>query len=75
MGLTDITTGASRHTRWRPYLLAVVWQARHAAGRDATLMRRLADERRLSRQDLARTSAEARALMQSWGDAGWLHGL
>lgn len=46
-----------------------------AAGRDATLMRRLADERCLSRQDLARTSAEARALMQSWGDAGWLHGL
>jgi 50S ribosomal protein L16 3-hydroxylase len=46
-----------------------------AAGRDATLMRRLADDRCLSRQDLARTSAEARALMQSWGDAGWLHGL
>lgn len=46
-----------------------------ASGRDATLMRRLADERGLSRQDVARTSAEARALMQSWGEAGWLHGL
>jgi 50S ribosomal protein L16 3-hydroxylase len=46
-----------------------------ASGRDATLMRRLADERCLSRQDLARTSTEARALMQSWGEAGWLHGL
>lgn len=46
-----------------------------AAGRDATLMRRLADERGLSRQDVVRTSTEARALMQSWGDAGWLHGL
>ena len=46
-----------------------------ASGRDATLMRRLADERGLSRQDVARTSAEARALMRSWGEAGWLHGL
>ena len=46
-----------------------------ASGRDATLMRRLADERGLSRQDVARTSAEAKALMQSWGEAGWLHGL
>ena len=46
-----------------------------ASGRDATLMRRLADERGLSRQDVARTSAEAQALMQSWGEAGWLHGL
>lgn len=46
-----------------------------ASGRDATLMRRLADERGLSRQDVARTSAEAQALMQSWSEAGWLHGL
>jgi len=46
-----------------------------ASGRDATLMRRLADDRCLSRQDLARTSAQARALMQSWGEAGWLNGL
>lgn len=46
-----------------------------ASGRDATLMRRLADERCLSRQDVARTSTGAQDLMQSWGDAGWLHGL
>lgn len=46
-----------------------------ASGRDATLMRRLSDERCLSRQDLARTSAEARSLLQSWSEAGWLHGL
>ncbi len=46
-----------------------------ASGRDATLMRRLADDRCLSRQDLARTSAQARDLVQAWGDAGWLHGL
>lgn len=46
-----------------------------ASGRDATLMRRLSDERCLSRQDLGRTSAEARSLLQSWSAAGWLHGL
>jgi 50S ribosomal protein L16 3-hydroxylase len=46
-----------------------------AGGRDATLMRRLSDERCLSAQELARTSAEARSLLQNWNEAGWLHGL
>jgi 50S ribosomal protein L16 3-hydroxylase len=46
-----------------------------ASGRDATLMRRLSDERRLSPQDVGRTSTEARSLLQVWGEAGWLHGL
>jgi 50S ribosomal protein L16 3-hydroxylase len=46
-----------------------------AGGRDATLMRRLADERALSRKDVDRASAEAQALLQTWCEAGWLHGL
>ncbi|NMM13122.1 MAG: cupin domain-containing protein [Rhodoferax sp.] len=46
-----------------------------ASGRDATLMRRLADQRYLSQPDVGRTSAEARSLLQDWADAGWLHGL
>ncbi|MES2879414.1 MAG: winged helix domain-containing protein, partial [Pseudomonadota bacterium] len=46
-----------------------------ASGRDATLMRRLSDERCLSRQDFKRVSAEARSLLMVWGEAGWLHGL
>ena len=46
-----------------------------AAGLDATLMRRLSDERRLGQQDMDQVSAEARALMQDWGENGWLHGL
>ncbi|MEO8120291.1 MAG: cupin domain-containing protein [Rhodoferax sp.] len=46
-----------------------------ASGRDATLMRRLSDERCLSRTDLGRTSTGARSLLQTWGEAGWLHGL
>ena len=43
-----------------------------AAGRDATLMRRLADERRLARADVARLGAGARALLGEWLDAGWV---
>ncbi len=45
-----------------------------ASGRDATLMRRLADQRQLEARDLARASAAALELLQSWGEAGWLHG-
>ncbi len=45
-----------------------------AAGRDATLMRCLANERCLSRPDVSRLSAEAQSLLQGWCDAGWMHG-
>ncbi|MFT4242486.1 MAG: cupin domain-containing protein [Acidovorax sp.] len=44
-----------------------------AAGRDATLMRRLADERKLSARELARASDDALELVASWCDAGWAH--
>jgi 50S ribosomal protein L16 3-hydroxylase len=43
-----------------------------AAGRDATLMRRLADERQLTSRDLSRASDEALELLSSWCDAGWI---
>jgi 50S ribosomal protein L16 3-hydroxylase len=45
-----------------------------AAGRDATLMRRLADTRRLGTRDLAGASEDARSLLSTWLEAGWLHG-
>ena len=44
-----------------------------AAGRDATLMRRLADDRQLTARDLARASDDALELLSSWCDAGWAH--
>ncbi len=47
----------------------------HAAGRDATLMRRLADRRRLEPADLAGASAQALALLREWCEAGWVHAL
>jgi 50S ribosomal protein L16 3-hydroxylase len=46
-----------------------------AAGRDATLMRRLADQRRLQAVDLAGASQAARDLLRQWYEAGWLHAL
>ncbi|MFT4267905.1 MAG: cupin domain-containing protein [Xenophilus sp.] len=45
-----------------------------AAGHDAWLMRQLADRRRLGASQLRRASAEARALLADWCEAGWLHG-
>ena len=45
-----------------------------AAGRDAMLMRQLADTRRLDQRDLAKASKGARELLLSWLDSGWLHG-
>ena len=44
-----------------------------AAGADARLMQRLADRRRLDRADVTRASPQARALLQDWHGAGWLH--
>ena len=50
-------------------------EAFRAGGRDAALMRTLADERRLEAPALARLSAPARALMEEWAQAGWLQAL
>lgn len=44
-----------------------------AKGADATLMRRLADNRALSVQDLRKASEGALALLDDWHAAGWLH--
>ena len=46
-----------------------------AAGRDARLMRLLADQRTLSAADLARLGQGARDLLSDWAEAGWLRQL
>jgi 50S ribosomal protein L16 3-hydroxylase len=48
-------------------------EAWRAAGRDATLMRRLADQRRLQARDLASASEAAHELLTTWCEAGWAH--
>ncbi|WP_427911540.1 JmjC domain-containing protein [Ramlibacter sp. MMS24-I3-19] len=45
-----------------------------AGGADARLMRKLADARRLTADELARASDAARELLAAWCDAGWAHG-
>jgi 50S ribosomal protein L16 3-hydroxylase len=49
-------------------------EAFEATGRDATLIRRLADDRRLAASDCARLGVSARALLDTWVDSGWLRG-
>ncbi len=44
-----------------------------AAGKDATLMRTLADDRVLSESQLVMASPEALNLLMEWCDDGWLH--
>lgn len=46
-----------------------------AKGADATLMRNLANDRRLPAQAVQRASTAAKTLLQDWFEAGWLHRL
>jgi 50S ribosomal protein L16 3-hydroxylase len=46
-----------------------------AGGRDAALMRRLADERSLGAAEVARLSPEARELLDQWTEDGWVQPL
>lgn len=48
-------------------------EAFRAGGRDARLMRRLADRRRLGAAELAQLSDGARELLEQWLGDGWLH--
>lgn len=45
-----------------------------ASGRDARLMRALADQRRLDGRAVAQLSGDARQLLQDWLEAGWVRG-
>lgn len=44
-----------------------------AAGKDARLMHRLADQRRLSARELAALGPDARELLNDWACDGWIH--
>ncbi len=44
-----------------------------ASGRDATLVRRLADQRTLAAGAVSKLGVQAWELLQSWGAQGWLH--
>lgn len=44
-----------------------------AGGRDAKLMRKLADQHTLGARELSRASDDALELLSAWCEAGWLH--
>jgi len=44
-----------------------------AGGRDATLMRRLADRRALDGREVGKLGSDARDLLGQWAEAGWAH--
>jgi 50S ribosomal protein L16 3-hydroxylase len=58
------------HDAQHVFLNGESWRA---SGRDATLMRRLADRRALSATDVGRASEGAIELLRDWCKAGWLH--
>ena len=47
-------------------------EAFRAGGRDARLMQRLADDRRLSAAEVRRLGPDAAGLLADWAEAGWL---
>jgi len=72
---------------WRPAALwldrrtRMMYDERHvfingeglrAGGADARLMRKLADQRRLTAREVQGASADAQAVLRDWFDAGWL---
>ncbi|XAH25631.1 cupin domain-containing protein [Xylophilus sp. GW821-FHT01B05] len=64
-----------RRTRmlYDPRHIFINGESYRAAGRDARLMQRLADARGLTAAEVAAASVDARELLSSWGEAGWLH--
>ena len=78
-GGQEVATGAV-HLDQRSRMM---YDARHiyingesfrAAGRDARLMRQLADQRALSAAQVAQLSEPARELLAQWCESGWLYG-
>ena len=63
----------ARNTRmvYDEHYVFINGEAYRAAGDDAVLMHRLANQRSLDQADLARASAQALELLQAWCEDGW----
>jgi len=71
--MTQVVLDRRSRMMYDPRHVFINGESYRASGPDARLMRKLADERRLTPADLARASEGARGLLQSWRDAGWVH--
>jgi 50S ribosomal protein L16 3-hydroxylase len=69
-GVTLDRRSRMMHDGQHVFLNGESWRA---AGRDAVLMRRLADRRELAASEVARASEDALELLRDWCEAGWLH--
>jgi 50S ribosomal protein L16 3-hydroxylase len=58
---------------WDDWHVFINGESFRAGGRDARLMRELADTRRLGAAQRARLGPDAAALLADWAVAGWLH--
>jgi 50S ribosomal protein L16 3-hydroxylase len=58
---------------WDEWHVFINGESFRAGGRDARLMRQLADQRWLAAADRARLGRDAAALLDDWARAGWLH--
>jgi 50S ribosomal protein L16 3-hydroxylase len=57
------------------YHVFINGESYRAAGSDAALLRKLADQGSLGRLELAGSSEAARSLLASWYQAGWIHAM
>lgn len=71
-GAKDVTLDRRTRMLYDEHHIFINGESYVASGRDAQLMRKLADERRLSATDVARASAGARALLSDWCESGWV---
>ncbi len=69
---TDIKLDQRTRMLYDDFHMFINGESFRASGRDATLMRRLADRRWLAADELHALSIEARALLDEWREAGWL---
>lgn len=74
----DLSQGLRLHRRTRMLYdtqhVFINGEAFRAGGRDAGLLERLADRRRLAPTEVSRLSAQARSTLDEWAAAGWLEG-
>ena len=73
VGTTGLTLDRRSRMMYDAHHVFINGESYRAAGRDATLMRRLADQRSLSAKELAKASAGALELLTAWCEDGWAH--
>ena len=72
-GTTGLTLDRRTRMMYDPHHVFINGESYRAAGRDAKLMHRLADQRSLTAKELAKASAGALELLTAWCEDGWAH--